>query len=368
MKKLSLVRSWQGGITGFNNRSNQKFCSYSDSSDGVPSSSKRTSTSIFASKEEEQQITDIPDSDYNTKNTSVERMHLLNNFLYPCLQKAYKLATDPTIYTDANDLNDEKLLSVQNFIGSLDDNVEVSKSTIKEAGFGLFATKDINYGSIISMYPVHATGVNFDDGSSLWVTLDSEDDEQYFFEQQQQIEGEGEKEKSSNYLVYLFKNREGEIQLKSIGGNPFIDTNPNREHAPGFKAHMMNDGCIVNDSSKEGIMKYCVGTKQKMNCALTPFGPSPLMVAVATREIKEGEEIFTSYGSSYWLDALVTPSSSDADTDTNPTRQLVEKSEEIVGMERDIAMAMFDAMDEACIRYENEFKALQDLFESMKIE
>ena len=36
---------------------------------------------------------------------------------------------------------------------------------------------------------------------------------------------------------------------------------------------------------------------------ISPWGYTPLLAAFVTKDIKEGEEIFTSYGLSYWLDA-----------------------------------------------------------------
>ena len=54
--------------------------------------------------------------------------------------------------------------------------VEVAPSSIAGAGMGLFAKRNIKAGTIVSFFPCHGLGVDFEDyGSSICVALDPTD-------------------------------------------------------------------------------------------------------------------------------------------------------------------------------------------------
>ena len=182
---------------------------------------------------------------------------------------------------------------------------EVKESSIAGAGKGLFATKNIKAGSIISFYPAHALGI--DNGIKQIFVSQRPSDEEYFRENPCE---------SSSYLHATDQpifNRPSFVEKIQDSGNLkdfplFLDVNPNRDVDGCWVSQMINDGASVKTQSEEGILTYYKESKKRKNCIHIPFGPSPVMATIATRKIKKGEEIFTSYGCTYWaLDVGITP-------------------------------------------------------------
>ena len=168
--------------------------------------------------------------------------------------------------------------------------VITKESTIQGAGQGLFAARDINAGSIVTLYPVHTMGINFFSGGSEWVALD-DDDQDYFMA--------ASEHDAPNYSLFLLGNRPEEAEFD---GAMIVDCNPNRPDRTGWMAHRMNDGAQILSNDESGVLEYMDQSLKKQNAVIAPWGPSPLLAAFATKDIEEGEEIFTSYGLSYWLD------------------------------------------------------------------
>lgn len=181
--------------------------------------------------------------------------------------------------------------ALQSFYQSLLDSVKTKTSTIPGAGLGLFAARDIEAGSIVSFYPVHTMGCNLFRGGSEWVALDDTDQEYSM----STVEHNG-----PNYALYLLGNRPPEAEYD---GTMIVDCNPNRPDIPGWIAHRINDGAIIEENTERGILSYLEKSMQKQNVVISPWGPSPLLAAFTTKDICKGEELFTSYGVSYWLDA-----------------------------------------------------------------
>ena len=174
---------------------------------------------------------------------------------------------------------------------TLASSIVVAGSTIEAAGQGLFAARDIKAGSIVTLYPIHTMGINFFDGGSEWVALDS-DDQDYFMA--------ASEHEAPNYSLFLLGNRAKEAEFD---GAMIVDCNPNREDESGWVAHRINDGAQILSNDESGVLEYCNQSLERQNSVIAPWGPSPLLAAFATKDLKEGEEIFTSYGLSYWLDA-----------------------------------------------------------------
>jgi hypothetical protein len=184
------------------------------------------------------------------------------------------------------------------FFEKLDTIVEVKTSLIEGAGMGLFAKKNIKSGSIISFYPVHAIGVDFGESS---VCLASNDAGQKYFQ------GESES-KNSNYQQYLLGSRllAGACVTELFDGDAlFVDVDPNQVDRAGWKGQYVNDGAVVEVAGENGIVQYYQRSRLRKNCVHVPFGPCPILAIVATRKVKKGEELFTTYGGSYWLDVLI---------------------------------------------------------------
>ena len=173
--------------------------------------------------------------------------------------------------------------------------VEIRESSIAGAGLGLFATKNIKSGTIISFYPAHSLGV--DGGDQLrFSCLPS--DEKYFQEHPST---------ASSYLHCtdqpLFKRISVLTQLsEDLKDVPlYLDVNPEREIVGAWVSQMINDGAAVESNSEEGVLDYYQASGKKRNCIHIPWGPSPIMATVTTKKVKKGEELFTTYGGTYWL-------------------------------------------------------------------
>ena len=180
--------------------------------------------------------------------------------------------------------------------------VEVKESLIPGAGLGLLAKKNIKAGTIVSFYPAHALGAETgeDDCTSTFSFLDS--DQEYF------------QDNPSNASCYLHCTDQALFKRSSIlldiaqgleDVPLYLDCNPNRPIVPGWVSQFINDGATVDSNSEKGVLDYYIATKSKKNCVHIPWGPSPIMVTVTTKKVKKGEELLTSYGSTYWLGVLL---------------------------------------------------------------
>lgn len=179
--------------------------------------------------------------------------------------------------------------------------VEIKESTIPGAGRGLFATTNIKSGTIITFYPAHALGI--DDGLSPQFSYLPQD-EAYF---------QSHPCSQSSYLHCtdqpLFQRQSILSQtIPAMSDVPlYLDVNPHRDDivVGPWLSHMINDGAVVQSNSVESILEYYVQSKEKKNCIHIPWGPSPVMATVTTKKVKKGEELFTSYGGTYWLGVLL---------------------------------------------------------------
>ena len=174
---------------------------------------------------------------------------------------------------------------LQDLFRTCKESVHVAKSSIPAAGKGLFASQDIQAGSIITFYPVHALGVNFRDGSCFLYSKDGHD------------------HAKSAYVLSLIGNRPilGIDLQNDFDGMGFVDADPGRTVSPAWQCHFINDGAIIQKNTPEAVMQYYKASLESQNAIFLPLGPSPLCAAVATKDISKGQEIFACYGRSYWL-------------------------------------------------------------------
>jgi hypothetical protein len=198
--------------------------------------------------------------------------------------------------------------------------VKVDQSSIPGAGLGLFASnQSLEKRQIVSIYPVHGIGIELEFGAGddaiAMACLHPED--QTYFDSQQDRDG-------PNYRQHMLGNR----PLGAYSGPlpPLVmDVNPNRPIRSGWMSHCVNDGSVVHENSEEGVLDYYQSSLDRQNCLQIPFGPLPLVATVTTRKIEANEELFTSYGSAYWLDDLLTGNEK-AVPNTNQIQAYVKRS------------------------------------------
>uniref|UniRef100_A0A7S2XZ27 SET domain-containing protein n=1 Tax=Fibrocapsa japonica TaxID=94617 RepID=A0A7S2XZ27_9STRA len=229
------------------------------------------------------------------------------------------------------------------------DSVEVKASSIPGAGLGLFAKKQLKAGTVVSFYPVHVLGMDRDDGSRpIRVMWNSETGQPRKVEDEDQINDKNE----GSYLHHLLGSRPlMKTSIADLGHDIslHIDVDTTYPDAPGWVSHRINDGAIVSENSEEGCLKYYQESRDAKNCVHIPFGPCPVLATVATRKVRKGEELFTSYGCMYWLN--------DGDDGMDITQPVLEEA-------KAVAQDIFVAMKAAAVTNAKEAEELQVVFTS----
>merc|ERR1712048_895294 len=67
---------------------------------------------------------------------------------------------------------------------------------------------------------------------------------------------------------------------------------------------LVNDGATCMAPDEAALITYYETSMARKNCVLVPFGPAPLMAYVTTRDVRDGEELLTTYGCEYWLNEI----------------------------------------------------------------
>lgn len=218
--------------------------------------------------------------------------------------------------------------------------VKVQQSSIPNAGSGLFCSRDIRAGSIVTFYPVHAMGVQFADGDTF---LCGESEEEYI---------------DSEYILGLLGNQA--FQQHFPGSVVFCDANSNSKlENPAWQAHRINDGSIIRENTEDAIRNYYRDCLVRQNVVFVPCGPCT--VAVTTKDVEKGQELFTSYGRSYWLNAIERDRS--VWGRSGSTR---ESNDEIQAMEQDIAGLLTEVALHVQDRYCREERELCEAFDDIE--
>jgi hypothetical protein len=233
---------------------------------------------------------------------------------------------EATPYNNEEQLVKETLLSTR--LSSLELNrTSVGPSTIEGAGLGLFATEDIAKGDLITCYPGDALLVeygeleidedeynddhNFDDEE-----LDFEDEEYYNVDESDYVE---EAVLWGSHVNTTYRMDEDTVfdgsfdkeippltsyaasvdDVYSVMGHPSLDDNP------AYFGHFANDGAghialqsKVGDCGgiEEIISSYVSESLQLSNARHVPISGGLHLGTVATKDIKNGEEVFVTYG------------------------------------------------------------------------
>jgi hypothetical protein len=264
--------------------------------------------------------------------------------------------------------------------------IEVKESSIPGAGLGLFAKKSIKSGTVISFYPAHVIGVEGGDDSNYYrvVSIDASGKTH-----EKQGDSMNEEEKSGQaYLHHILGNRPiiG-VDVQSLGAESiYIDVDINQDLDPSFGSHWINDGAVVSSNSEDGVLTYYQESRKAKNCVHVPFGPSPLMTTVTTKvssklvtkfitclinffetfqrnpnlhyqKVSKGEELFTTYGCSYWLEYLLKDSAEEVETDM---------TDAIILEAKDVARDVFNGMKSVELTNSAEARDLEAIFLSIQ--
>jgi hypothetical protein len=286
----------------------------------------------------------------------------------------------------------------------------VKESSVPGAGLGLFAKKNIKAGSIVSFYPAHILGVEVEveveaeagvseagvseagvseaGVSEAGVEVEVSNQQQ---QQQQQVlllETNNEQDRiyfaehppsGSSYLhatdqpifnrpSILVDDDDDDVDPSSSSSSTtttscsemlknsplYLDVNPNRDVSPAWVSQYINDGAIMTENTEAGVSDYYKKSTANKNCIHIPFGPSPILATVATKKIKKGEELFTSYGCVYWIGVLF-EGQEGAPTMTGQIQKQIQDS----------AQDLFAAMNVVKNTYKNQAEALQSVFDNL---
>ena len=150
--------------------------------------------------------------------------------------------------------------------------------------------------------------------------------------------------------------------VKEQGGALYIDVNPNRPLRDTWISHLINDGAVVEFNTEEGLLDYYKMSAQRKNCVNIPFGPSPILATVTSSKVKKGDELFTTYGGSYWLDSLLESATKDGEEAEEP----IDISDDVQLHVQQTARHIFDAMQESQQTHAKLRMELEQLFNDIR--
>lgn len=165
--------------------------------------------------------------------------------------------------------------------------VEIKPSSIKNAGLGLFAKKNIKANTIVSFYPAHALGIEFPipQGQLFFSNPEHRD---YFA--QNPSNGESPYLHVADQPIFnrpsiLTSSSDPKLKEQSTTHPIYLDVNPQDKSLTKFwVSQYINDGATVKENSEEGVLEYYKESQKKKNCIHIPFSCSPILATVTTGE------------------------------------------------------------------------------------
>jgi SET domain-containing protein len=156
---------------------------------------------------------------------------------------------------------------------------KVAKSRIH--GSGLFSTRDISKGEMITFYPAHYA-----------IRSEKRPDGKYAVQASCAL-----CTSDKNLREHITSNKYA-LEIKSEHGRYTIYGDPEFSSDAMYLAHFINDGAKPGDSTQSKLLYEFVSLK-KQNCAFVNLGGFASVV-VAMQDIPAGAEFFVHYGISYW--------------------------------------------------------------------
>jgi hypothetical protein len=169
-------------------------------------------------------------------------------------------------------------------IDELGDLVEARPSDIH--GTGLFATRDLEMGTLVTLYRPDLT-VD-DTGKALMI----DEADAVYFQDFQKAQAPG----SRQYFVFPPGVKTSAIPDRCP--RFWVAANPAKEAVPGFLGHLANDGASCADDGD--VERYLAESAEKANACLVPLC-IPLMGLVLAADVKSGDELLVTYGYDAWL-------------------------------------------------------------------
>lgn len=232
------------------------------------------------------------------------------------------------------------------------DNCRIDASTIPGAGYGVFTTKAVQRNELITLYPGDAVVETLADGTkslSLGLHIPKSEQKQIFAAFNTH-HGNPNDESDYNSENQRFMSNVAKAYRYRVQVNDAICMigDPNRKKDSAYMGHMINDYCTLDiDGSRNKIdtsslndedvrtmirqsniqpksrnnkteptssssssndeyvqtmiRQYNIQSKQNANCHVQMGIEQCHVEIVANRDISQGEELFLSYGSEYWL-------------------------------------------------------------------
>ena len=187
--------------------------------------------------------------------------------------------------------------------------VHVAHSTVCR-GRGLFASADLEPGSIVGFYPVHAVGIACAQGLHRWMwPSDADSFREAAQDPERQHCVQTLTHKSLEQLVQ--SSHAAAAMMEEPPVEIFIDA-CDRPLQNGWLGHIINDADVCQSGDEEEVIRYLRRGCELSNCFNVPLGPAPLMASVTTRRVCRNEELLTSYFPSFWLPLERLPDFDDA--------------------------------------------------------
>ena len=169
-------------------------------------------------------------------------------------------------------------------IAELGELVEARQSNIH--GTGLFATKDLEMGTLVTLYRPDLTV----DDTGKALMIDQADAE--YFQDFQKAQAPG----SRQYFVWPPGVRTSAVPEDCP--RFWVAANPAKAPIEGFLGHLANDGASCADDGD--VERYLAESAGRANACLVPLC-IPLMGLVLASDVKSGDELLVTYGYDAWL-------------------------------------------------------------------
>jgi len=150
-------------------------------------------------------------------------------------------------------------------------------------GLGVYASEDLEAGTVASFYPVHSIGLGGQ-------RLSSEGHADYW-------EGASAVGASGAYRSTVLHD--------AMAPGTFVDVDLRAADVNGWLAHRTNDAATCSGDSESEILDYLETCARDVNCAMVPFGKAaPIMALCTTRAVQKDEELLICYGHSHWIEQV----------------------------------------------------------------